>query len=96
MAQKIASNGSMLQNGKNVLIRTVTFFQVGRIERVTRSWVYLRDASWVGDTGRFGACLANGTFSEVEKIPGDGAIMVSRAAIVDMFAWNHALPNSTK
>ena len=68
MAQKIASNGSMLQNGKNVLIRTVTFFQVGRIERVTRSWVYLRDASWVGDTGRFGACLANGTFSEVEKI----------------------------
>lgn len=86
----------MMSKGKKVLIRTVTYFHVGEIEKVTRSWVYLKGGSWVSDTGRFSVALGGGTLGEVEKIPGDGRIMVSRAAIVDVFAWTHDLPSATQ
>lgn len=78
-----------LQLGQCYLFRTVTHYSVGRVVRVTASDIALSDAWWVADTGRFGACLAMGTFSEVEYC---GDMFVARGALVDFFPWRHALP----
>jgi len=80
--------------GQNYLIRTVTMIQVGKLERVTDKELILSDASWIADTGRFGQCLAKGTFDEVEKLP--DSVIVSRGAIVDAHKFNHELPKETK
>jgi len=82
--------------GQQYLIRTVTMIQVGKLEAVTSSDLLLSGASWIADTGRFGACLATGVFFEVEKMPGDGLCIVGRGAIVDAFPWSHKLPEETK
>lgn len=82
----------MIAQGKNVLIRTVTYFQVGQIEAFTDDFIFLKNASWVVDTGRFSTALATGTLAEVEVLPGDGMCAVSRTAIVDIFPWTHPLP----
>lgn len=88
----------MLTKGKNVFIRTVSMHQIGRVRRVTRSWIDLESGLWVADSWRFGRALAEGASAlvEVEVIPGDGRITVSRGAVVDVYAWNHPLPTQTK
>ena len=86
----------LLKVGRRVFIRTVTHYHVGEVASLTKSWVVLKDSSWVADTGRFSDALDSGNLAEVEKIPGDGTCAVSRAAIVDVFSWNHPLPTSTK
>lgn len=80
--------------GKGVFIRTVTMHYVGRVERITRSWIFLTDASWVAESGRFGHALATGTLSEVERMP--GLVRVSRGGIIDVAEWSHKLPVPTK
>jgi hypothetical protein len=83
-----------VRKGESVFIRSVTYHYVGRVSRITRSWVYLEDASWVADSGRFGAALATGSLSEVERMP--GVVRVARGAIVDVSEWRHALPVETR
>lgn len=84
----------LFAKGASVFIRTVTLNYVGRIAGVTKSWIYLDDASWIADSGRFSAALATGVLSEVERMP--GVIAVSRGAIVDVSTWTHSLPVNTK
>ena len=85
---------SQMKAGDKVYIRTVTYHHVGRVVRLTRSWVYLDDASWVADSGRFGDALETGSLSEVERTP--GIVRVARGAIVDVFEWRHSLPVETR
>ncbi len=73
-----------------VLIRTVTMIQVGRVVHADQDWIVLDDAAWVADTGRFHDALRDGTLSEVEPFP--LPVWVSRGAIVDMTEWTHDLP----
>ena len=80
--------------GKNVLIRTVTHYHLGKVEAIEDGFVRLSSASWVADTGRFGQALAIGTLSEVEPFVDD--VFVSLGAIVDVTTWNHPLPTEAK
>lgn len=85
----------MIVIGQCYLIRGVTMASVGRVTTVSDKFITLEEGSWVADTGRFSECLKNGTFSEVEVVP-DGIIHVSIGAIMDIFNWNHPLPEVTK
>lgn len=85
---------SPLRIGAQVLIRTVTMYDIGRIVALTPTEILLADASWVASTGRLGASLRTGTLDEVEHSP--VPISVARGAIVDAFEWCHNLPSQDK
>ena len=76
--------------GRNVIVRTVTMIQVGRLVAVTPHELVLEDAAWVADTGRFAECLASGSLSECEPFP-DGSVFVGRGALIDACEWPHPL-----
>lgn len=80
--------------GNNVLIRTVTMHQVGKIERIGKKYILLSGASWVADSGRFHEALRDGKFREVE-VPPDGMIEIAQGAIVDAYNWKHELPKQS-
>jgi hypothetical protein len=75
--------------GKNVVIRTVTMFHVGRLESVDDGFAALDDAAWVADTGRWSEFLTTGEAREVEPFP--GRCYISLGAVVDVCEWAHAL-----
>lgn len=76
--------------GKNVLIRTVTMIQVGKLVAVTDQELVLEDAAWVADTGRFAQCLSTGSVGECEPFP-VGKVFIGRGAIIDACEWAHPL-----
>lgn len=78
----------------NVLIRTVTHYHVGRVERIVGGFVVLGEAAWIADTGRFSEALVSGKLGEVEPFPGECA--VSLGAIVDVAPWPHDLQRAVK
>lgn len=88
--------GSEFKTGQRYLVRTVTHTTIGQLVRRTATGLVFDTASWVADTGRFGAALAHGParLSEVEY-RGDGVI-VAIGAIVDADVWRHELPTETK
>lgn len=79
---------------KKVLVRTVTHYHLGRLDAYDADYLLLAEASWVADTGRFNVALATGKLDEVERFA--DPVLVSRGAIVDLTAWNHALPTTSK
>jgi hypothetical protein len=80
--------------GKSYLIRTVTLYYTGKIERVTSKEIVLSSAAWIADTGRFSDALKTGKLNEVEPFTGD--VIVGRGAVVDAVEWNHELPRTQK
>jgi hypothetical protein len=80
--------------GEKVLIRTVTYFQIGEVVAVEGAFVTLNGASWVADTGRLGKAIKSGELNEVEFL-GDG-VRVNLGASVDLIPWSHELPTETK
>jgi hypothetical protein len=82
-----------LRVGDKVLIRTVTFHYLGKIEKVTDCDIVLSQASWVADGGYFSLTLGEGIkhLKEVEPMPHGATI--NRAAIVDFSPWMHDLPD---
>lgn len=84
----------MFQVGSKVFIRTVTYHHVGEVVGVEDGWLVLDNASWVADSGRFGAALAGEKpLSEVEYV---GECSVNVSTIVDVFPWLHDLPAESK
>ena len=83
----------MFKPGDKLFIRTVTFHHVGEVVEVTDGFLKLKNASWVADSGRFGAAIQDGSLSEVEYV---GEASVNVATIVDVFPWSHGLPTETK
>jgi len=79
---------------KNVLVRTVTHYHIGRLVDVDSDSLLLESASWVADTGRFGVALQTGQIREYEPFPGSGEVIIGRGAIVDCCAWDHELPRT--
>lgn len=75
--------------GEKYLIRTVTYFSLGQIERIEGDFIVLSQASWVADTGRFTQALKDGKLNEVE-ITGEAYVNIN--TIVDVFPWKHKLP----
>lgn len=81
--------------GKNYVIRTVTMIQVGKLIGVGEQELFLEDAAWVADTGRWKDFLQDGTVKEVEPFP-EGIVTVGRAALIDATIWKHELLRSQK
>ena len=78
---------------KKWLIRTVTNYLTGMVVKRSGSFLVMKDAAWVADTGRFMQALKDGTLVDVEPV---GDVVVNLSAIVDAFPWKHALPKSQK
>jgi len=68
--------------GKNVLIRTVSYFYTGRIVEITKKAIRLETAAWIADTGRFADSLKSCDFAEVEPYSEDCWVMLG--AVVDI------------
>lgn len=81
--------------GKNYFIRTVTFYYIGTLRRVTQQELVLEDAVWVADTGRFHQAMTDGTLSEIEPF-GKGEVIIGRGAVIDATLWNHMVPTTQK
>lgn len=79
--------------GKAYLIRTVTYFTVGKLKKVVGDFLMLEEASYVADTGRFMNAVKNGSLNEVEPT---GTCYVNINSIVDAFPWKHKLPQEQK
>ena len=80
--------------GRSYLIRTVTMMYTGRIEAITESDLWLKDAAWIADSGRYHTALSEGTLNEVEPYP--DYVIVTRQSIVDSAPWRHELPRTQK
>lgn len=76
--------------GQKVFIRTVTYHLVGRITKIVGDLVFLEEASWVADSGRFMNAIKDGQLKEVEPV-GDWFFNIS--SVVDGGVWKHVLPN---
>lgn len=94
MKTREVKSASPLAVNNNVLIRTVTHYQTGRIVQITEHEVILADAAWIADTGRFATALETGKLGEVEPFP--DVVSVNRGAIVDVTSWKHPLPRDQK
>jgi vancomycin permeability regulator SanA len=83
---------------KNVFIRTVTMYHVGKLVEVTPQEYMLQNASWVADTGKFQQFLEHGKASDIEHFTQDrlGEVIGNRSAIIDVVIWPHDLPSSVR
>ena len=80
--------------GQSYLIRSVTMYYTGRLDRVTEKELVFSDSAWIADTGRYNEALESGEFSEVEPIKGD--LIIGRGSIIDAVEFNHDLPREVK
>lgn len=79
--------------GEKWYFRTVTYHTVGEVKKIVGRFAYMKDASWVADSGRFMNAIKDGTLDEVEPV---GDAFVNLDTVVDFFPWTHSLPTSQK
>jgi hypothetical protein len=79
--------------GSKYYFRTVTYHSVGEVKKIVGRFAYLKNASWIADSGRFNEAIKNGTLSEVEPV---GDAFVNLDTVVDFFPWKHKLPTEVK
>ena len=79
--------------GGKYYFRTVTYHQVGEVKKIVGKFAFLKNASWVADSGRFMQAIKDGTLSEVEPV---GDAFVNLDTVVDFFPWTHRLPTEQK
>lgn len=85
-----------MKKGSKLFVRA-NFHFVGEVEKITASWIYFKNASWVDWTGgsdddsRFGATLAKG-FSKKAAYEFMGDVAVLKCGIHDIAQWKHELP----
>lgn len=85
---------SFFMVGQAYMIRTVTHYYTGRIDKINAGELLLSDAAWIPDTGRYSDSVKSGTLSEIEPIV--GLLILSRGAIVDATPWGFPLPRGVK
>jgi hypothetical protein len=81
-------------HSKNVFIKTVTMFYVGRLASENENFIFLEEAAWIADTGRFYNFLKDGKVNEVE--PFVDPIAVNKNSIIEITPWNHGLLKDQK
>ena len=79
--------------GEKFYFRTVTYHLVGKVKNIVGRFAFLKDASWIADSGRFMNAIKDGTLDEVEPV---GDAFVNLDAVTDFFPWKHALPDKQK
>jgi len=75
--------------GKKFFFRTFTYHTVGEVVGFLGSFVKLKNASWVADTGRFMNAIKEGLLCEVEPV---GDFNINMTTVVDFCQWKHKLP----
>jgi len=76
--------------GKNIFVRTITYHLVGKVEKIVGDFVFLSDASWIADSGRFMQFVEDGKLNEVEPV---GNWFFNLQTVVDGCVWRHPLPD---
>ena len=88
---------SPFQIGKNYFFRLATYHVVGCVSAQDATFITLKCASWISDSGRLSNALKTGfeqqSASEIEPT-GDHIIAV--AAIIDAIPYSHQLPEKQK
>lgn len=79
--------------GEKYFFRTVTYHLIGEVKKIVGRFAYLKNASWVADSGRFMNAIKDGTLSEVEPV---GDAFVNLDSVTDFFPWKHSLPKEQK
>jgi hypothetical protein len=83
----------MIEKNKNVLVKTVTLYYLGKVENVDDKFLLLSNASWVQDTGkRLTDFLADG-FDNTSEIEIIGDCLIGLNQVVEVCEWKHELPN---
>lgn len=75
---------------KAIFVRTVTYHLVGKVEKIIGNLVFLSDASWIADSGRFMQFIKEGKLNEVEPV---GDWFFNLQTVVDGCIWRHPLPD---
>ena len=78
--------------GENICIRTVTMLYTGRLVAEDAHILYLDQATWVADSGRYKDFVEKGIISECEPYPADLIVRINKATIVDDHDFNAPLP----
>lgn len=79
--------------GKKIFVRTVTYHMVGLVSKVKGNLMFLTNAAWVADSGRFMDCIKYGKLNEVEPV---GDWFINTSTIVDGCIWKSDLPKDQK
>ena len=81
--QEANNSDGFWEIGKPYFIRTVTHHLTGRLIAVTNQELWLEDAAWIADDGRFSQAVESGEFQEVEPFPSGRSVAVGRGALID-------------
>ena len=81
--------------GKKVFLRTVTYHLLGEVKKVVGELIFLKNASWIADSKRFGEAIKNGFTPEAE-IEYLGEWFVNKASLTDGGFWKHSLPTKSQ
>lgn len=94
----MAAPSSLLEEGQNVFIRTVTYHYTGRIKKINIPCreMSITSAAWISDSGRFSDAMKTGIFSEVEPYPDDFELIINTDTIVDKVVIPFDLPRTQK
>ena len=84
---------SVVEVGKSYFFRTVTYHLIGEVVTIEGTFVELKDASWVADSGRFMNAITEGKLNEVEPV---GIAYLNMDSVTDYFPWVHPLPKEQK
>ena len=79
--------------GEKYFFRTVTYHLIGEVKKIVGRFAYLKNASWIADSGRFMGAIKDGTLNEVEPV---GEAFINLDTVVDFFPWKHKLPTEQK
>lgn len=82
--------------GSAVFVQTVTFGYTGRVVAQADGMLWLTDAAWIAETGRFTQAMASGEFDEVEPYPEGQVVALAVGAIVTIMPWVHKLPRARR
>lgn len=96
--QLLADGGKEINNyedlvGEKFYFRTVTYHLVGKVKKIVGRFAFLKDASWVADSGRFMQAIKDGTLNEVEPV---GDAFVNLDSVTDFFPIKWKLPTEQK
>lgn len=86
----------ILKVGATVLIQTVTYHYIGKIEKIItgegkRDAILAPGGCWMAVSERFGKTLSAGTYDEAESF-GDTPGSVNLNSYIMAFPWKHSIP----
>lgn len=81
---------SLYAKGDVLLLRTVTFHYIGRLDQVLDGMLVLSEGGWLADSIRWAEGLETGKVNEFEREPGPFVVMLG--GIIDARIWAHPIP----